>query len=122
MMTIIEKLLSLEQEATAFGFNWENENQIMQQILSECEEIQVHLKDQNKIKLQEEIGDLMHAVFSLCIFCQLDPAQTLTNSANKFEDRFNKVKQITNAKGLSSLRGLPFSELMEIWDLAKLIS
>src|SRR3990167_8980047 len=96
-MNIIEKLTHLEKEAEGFGFKWENTHQIMDQIKSECVEIDEHLdaiKNDNKSKLQEEIGDLMHAIFSLCVFCQFDPQVTLENSVNKFERRLNAVKKI----------------------------
>ncbi|PJB09691.1 MAG: nucleoside triphosphate hydrolase, partial [Gammaproteobacteria bacterium CG_4_9_14_3_um_filter_38_9] len=54
----------LEKEAEQFGFKWGNTHQIMAQIKSECDEIDEHLSninENNKPKLQEEIGDLMHA-------------------------------------------------------------
>lgn len=122
-MDILKKLTTLENEATRFGFKWENAEQILAQINSECSEIKVHLNktdSENKIKLQEEIGDLLHAVFSLCVFCQFDPQETLENSVNKFERRFDEVKQLAKEEGLKSLNGLPFGELMRLWDSAKI--
>lgn len=119
-MTIFEKLTQLECEASDFGFRWENTTQIMDQIQSECSEIKDHLNDfSNPEELQNEIGDLLHAVFSLCVFCNFDPKQTLEKSVNKFERRFNAVKQLAAEKGLDSLNGHAFAELMTFWDKAK---
>ncbi len=53
----------------------ETPEQIKQQILSELEEIEVHLQDKDRHKLQEELGDLLHAAFSLTVFCQFDPEE-----------------------------------------------
>ena len=121
-MTLLEKLTMLENEADAFGFKWENPHQIMSQIQSECVEINEHLDStapENKIKLQEEIGDLLHAVFSLCVFCKLNPEETLKKSVDKFERRFNAVKSLAQQKGLKTMNGMSFDQLMHFWDQAK---
>src|SRR5579872_1273470 len=118
-MNILEKLVSLENEAADFGFKWEAADQIMSQINSECSEIDIHLKDGDKEKLQEEIGDLMHAIFSLCVFCKFDPSNTLENSINKFERRFKIVRQLAQEQGLKTLDKQSFDELMNFWNKAK---
>lgn len=118
-MDVLDKLICLEVEAAKFGFKWETALQIIEQIQNEINEVVVHLNDINKTKLQEEIGDLMHAIFSLCVFCQLDPLQTLEKSVNKFEIRFHQVKQLAAEQGLTSLNGKSFDELMNFWDQAK---
>lgn len=122
-MDILNKIAVLEKEAENFGFAWEESKQIMAQIKAECEEIEEHLShattDARRFCLQEEIGDLLHATFSLCIFCKLDPKDTLKNTTEKFERRLNAVKQITHEKKLSSLKDKTFDELMSIWGEAK---
>lgn len=118
-MNILEKLTQLENEAAVFGFKWENADQIMAQILNEIKEIDVHLKDQDKNKLQEEIGDLLHAVFSLCVFCQFNAEKTLDKSVSKFERRFQTVQQLAIQEGLQNLNGQSFKKLMTLWDKAK---
>lgn len=118
-MKILKKLTDLENEASAFGFKWETADQILAQIRSELTEIEVHLKDQDKNKLQEEIGDLLHAAFSLCVFCQFDTEETLTNSVDKFDRRFRETKKLAQCEGLKDLNGQSFDKLMKIWNKAK---
>jgi uncharacterized protein YabN with tetrapyrrole methylase and pyrophosphatase domain len=122
-MELLEKTVILEQEASEFGFRWENTDQIMAQIQSECIEINDHLAlrstHANQAELQEEIGDLLHAVFSLCVFCNLSPKETLEQTLNKFERRLNAVKAISMEQGLTNLNGFAFDELMAIWEKAK---
>lgn len=87
---IFKKLELLEKEAADFGFAWPNENTIIKQVLSECEEIQQELQLSNaersnlRLKLQEEIGDLLHAAFSLCVFCGFATKETLTKCQARF--------------------------------------
>jgi uncharacterized protein YabN with tetrapyrrole methylase and pyrophosphatase domain len=118
-MDILKKLTQLENQAANFGFRWETAAQIMAQIRSEATEVDVHLNDNDVTKLQEEIGDLLHAVFSLCVFCKLDPEETLANSVNKFERRFKLVQELALEQGLGTLQGKSFNELMALWDKAK---
>ncbi|RUR12940.1 MazG nucleotide pyrophosphohydrolase domain-containing protein [Legionella sp. km772] len=121
-MELIKKLITLEQDAAEFGFEWETAGQIMQQIQSECLEVNEHLQNNvvlSNSSLQEEIGDLLHAVFSLCLFCNLDPEQTLEGTLIKFEKRLKMVKIIAAEKGMHNVKNKPFELLMKIWDEAK---
>jgi len=122
-MNLLEKVITLEDDAAGFGFRWETSEQIMAQIESECVEISEHLhagvEHANQAELQEEIGDLLHAVFSLCVFCKMNPSVTLEKTLMKFERRMNAVKGITEEKGLVSLNGCAFDELMDVWEQAK---
>ena len=70
--------------------------------------------------MQEEIGDLLHAVFSLCVFCKLDPKVTLQQALDKFEWRLHEDQSEFEEKNLANLKGMPFDELMTIWQQAKL--
>lgn len=122
-MNLLEKVVSLEKEAAEFGFQWSTAEQIMAQIQSECVEINEHLiqdaKQVNQSELQEEIGDLLHAVFSLCVFCNLNPKDTLEQTLTKFERRLHAVKEVSQEQGLVHLNGHSFDELMVIWQKAK---
>ncbi len=118
-MDLLKKLSALEDEASAFGFRWEVAEQIMAQIRSELHEIEVHLKDQDHHKLQEEIGDLLHAAFSLCIFCQFKADETLSKSIAKFENRFRETQRLAKMEGFEDLHNQPFDKLMAIWNKAK---
>ena len=125
-MDLLDKVLYLEKDAEMFGFRWETREQIMAQIESECQEIREHLQagdsdvtQTNQPALNEEIGDLLHAVFSLCVYCKFDPRDTMKNTLDKFERRLNAVKSIANEQGINHLNGYSFEELMRFWNSAK---
>ncbi|HAU1796536.1 TPA: nucleotide pyrophosphohydrolase [Legionella pneumophila] len=119
-MAIFEEIEQLEQEAAAFGLQWETKEQIMTQIRNECLEIEEHLHfPEQRDALQDEIGDLLHAVFSLCVFSNFSPELTLRKSLDKFEHRLNAMKDIAKEQGLSHLREKSFDELMQYWQQAK---
>ncbi len=124
ILDLLEKVLQLELDAAKFGFCWENAAQIMEQIQSECLEVNEHLSSvdgqRDEAALQEEIGDLLHAVFSLCVFCKLNPKETLKKTVEKFERRMLAVKAIAVEEGFKHLEGFSFDALMVFWEKAKL--
>ncbi|CAM2836074.1 MazG nucleotide pyrophosphohydrolase domain-containing protein [Legionella worsleiensis] len=118
--TIFDDIDNLEKEAVLFGLKWETKAQIMEQIRNECLEIEEHLESKdNRTALQDEIGDLLHAAFSLCTYCNFDTELTLRKSLDKFEHRLNAMKAIAKEQGLENLQGKSFDELMRYWKLAK---
>ena len=118
--SVFDDIERLEKQAVSLGFQWETAAQIMTQIRSECLEIEEHLEVTDKqAALQEEIGDLLHAVFSLCTYCHFDTELTLQKSLNKFEHRLSAVKAIAKERGLDNLHGQSFDKLMHYWELAK---
>lgn len=123
MNTIFDDIEQLEHDAAYFGFKWETKEQIMAQIRSECLEIEeLFPSKQHRSDLQNEIGDLLHAAFSLCVFCNFDPETTLRKSLDKFEHRFNAVKALAKEQGLQDLNGKSFEELIDYWEKGKAVT
>ena len=121
IMTILEEVEHLEQDAAAFGLQWETKDQIMTQIRNECLEIEEHFQSpEQREALQDEIGDLLHATLSLCVFCHFDPELTLRKSLDKFKHRLNTMKDIAKEQGLIHLKDKSFDELMKYWEQAKI--
>ncbi len=122
-MDILEKIFKLEKDADEFGFRWDNPAQILQQITSECHEVAEHLNKHSSVEksleLQEEISDLIHAAFSLCVFCDFDIEETINISLDKFTKRMYMVRKIAAEKGIDNLTNHSFSERMQFWDAAK---
>ncbi|MBY0272874.1 MAG: nucleoside triphosphate hydrolase [Alphaproteobacteria bacterium] len=117
MMDTFKRLTAIEKQADDFGFMWSDTAQIFVQIQSECEEIKDNLGD--RYHLQEEMGDLIHAVFSLCLFMKFDPEETCLKSVEKFEKRFVELKRLAHAAGFETLKGQPVDVLMHFWSQAK---
>lgn len=114
-------LIALEKDARDFGFDWMDENMILEQVLSECQEIEeaIHLKE-SKARIQEEIGDLIHTAISLCVFLGFDVPETINQVNEKFEGRMTRVKQLTHELGLSSLKGKDMAFMLQLWRQAKI--
>lgn len=119
MNNIITKVEIVENEAKEYGFYWPNADAVMQQILSECKEVEELLDKTKPAELQEEIGDLLHAVISLCVYCGYDTKITLEQALNKFEKRFNMTKVFAQKAGYQNMHGQSMDKMMKYWDMAK---
>lgn len=120
MNSIIERLATLERQAADNGFAWPNAEMILDQVQSECQEVRKAISQkEGEERVQEEIGDLLHAAFCLCFFMGFDAEATLTQSANKFEKRLSAMLKIAHEQGYTDLKTENIETLMSLWNLAK---
>lgn len=117
---LFKQIEKQELDAQEFGFYWENFHQLIEQIQSECVEIEEAWDKKNSLHLQEEIGDLIQAAVSLAIFCKFDPHETLLKSIEKFQRRYDAVVQLAHSDGYENLHKQSFETLMDYWNRAKL--
>lgn len=118
--TALEKLIAVDQDLRSFGFEWSNLDMILMQIASESMEVKDAIeKTSSKYHLQEEIGDLLHAAISLCLFVGFDVNETLEKAKNKLKARRDALKVLTNARGYNSLREQTIKYKLELWREAK---
>lgn len=108
-----------ELEAEEFGFYWEDFRQLMEQVRSECAEVQEAWEGKDLVHLQEEIGDLIQAAISLAVFCRFDPRETLLKSIEKFQRRYDAVVELVRSEGRENLHHQSFETLMDYWNRAK---
>lgn len=116
---LLKRIEQLELEAKKFGFYWENFSQLIEQVQSECREVQEAWQLNEPLLLQEEIGDLIQAAISLAVFCHLDPHETLLKSIEKFQGRYDAVVEMARNDGHESLQKQSFEILMNYWKRAK---
>jgi len=116
---VLNRIVEQESAAKEFGFYWERLDQLIEQIRSECMEIEDAWEKQDLKHLQEEIGDLLQAAVSLAIFCRMDPQETLQLSVEKFQKRYNKLVLLAQQDGLGNLKNKPFDVLLDYWKRAK---
>ena len=116
----LDRLIKIEEDACSFGFEWPDVASILEQIVSECDEVKDALQNnESKERIQEEIGDLLHASISLCLFVGFNPEDTLSKVAYKIENRMDLIKIAAKQRGLDSLKGQTTEFMLELWDEAK---
>lgn len=116
---LLKRVEEQEMVARKFGFYWEHINQIIEQIQTECVEVQEAWQKNDRSHLQEEVGDLLQAAVSLVVFCDLDPHETLLKSIEKFQKRYDTVVELAHLDGYAHLQQQPFEVLLSYWKRAK---
>ncbi|KTD66352.1 MazG nucleotide pyrophosphohydrolase domain-containing protein [Legionella spiritensis] len=117
----LHELIAIEKDARAFGFEWPDAYMIIEQAVSECDEIKSALLDEEpRSRVEEEIGDLLHTAVSMCLFSGFDPEDTLARIVKKFSARMQALKAVAACNGYNSLKGLPIELVLELWREAKM--
>lgn len=119
---LLQKIIKQEKTAAEFGFYWESIEQLLEQIQSECAEVKEAWLNQDNPHVKEEVGDLINATLSLCIFLKLDPFETLSESVEKFQQRYDSLVTLVNQDGLQHLKNKPLDILLGYWDKAKKVA
>ena len=116
----LEKLIAVEQDTRNYGFDWPDVEAVLDQIDSESQEIrQAIALGESQERIKEEVGDLLHGVISLCVFCNYDIDTILSKVTEKFSRRMHLVKDAAQKRGLTNLHNQTTEFMLELWQEAK---
>ncbi len=108
----------VQKKAAKVGFDWDNIEDAMKKIIEEYKEIEDVYKSKNKVKILEEIGDLLFSVVNVARFLDIDPENALNYSIDKFINRFQYIEDEAIAIG-RDLDNMSLEEMDELWKEAK---
>ena len=113
------KALKVSEKAVGEGFEWENIDQIFDQLHSEIDELRAELRHPQaatrKREIELEIGDILFTVVNIARWQNISPEESLLFAIEKFRRRYRKMGELS-AKPLSELST---SELDSLWRRAK---
>ena len=93
----LDRAWKLQKKAAKAGFDWPDADGVIAKIHEELEEvkkvIEEESKDNNSMKLEEELGDLIFSVVNLCRFFKIEPSVALQRTNIKFTGRFRHVEK-----------------------------
>jgi uncharacterized protein YabN with tetrapyrrole methylase and pyrophosphatase domain len=119
-MTALRKLIDLEIDSRNYGFYWPNHQMILEQAISECKEIKEAIdNNEGPNRIQEEIGDLIHTAISLCLYSGFGIDDTLNVITQKFGERMEALKKLTQEQGLTNLQGQTTPFMLDLWEKVK---
>ncbi|WP_130617751.1 nucleoside triphosphate pyrophosphohydrolase [Dyella amyloliquefaciens] len=114
-----KRSLKLQERAAKVGFDWPDEQPVLDKLLEEVEEVRAEfVQGRDKERLQDEIGDVLFVVANLARHAGVDFSQALRHANTKFERRFRHMEQLAREEG----RPLPERGLTEqeaLWQKAK---
>ncbi|MEZ2127515.1 MULTISPECIES: nucleoside triphosphate pyrophosphohydrolase [unclassified Sinorhizobium] len=116
----LTEALKLQERAAKVGFDWSAPEPILDKIEEEIGELRMALKDGDRAKVSDELGDLIFAVVNIGRHIKADPEQALRGTNTKFRRRFRHIENTLEAEG-ARLEETALERMEEIWQAAKAI-
>ena len=91
---------------------------VILKVKEELLELEEAISKSDKTNIEEEMGDLLLTLTSLCRKLHIEPEVALNKATNKFIDRFEAIEKEVNASGYE-MKDLTMAELDAIWDKNK---
>lgn len=113
------KALRIQDKAAQVGFDWNTTEQVWGKVQEEFEELKIELaQSDNKLKSEQEFGDLLFALINLARKSGLNPDDALEYTNQKFIHRFQFIEE--RAKEMNkNLIDMSLEEMDAIWNEAK---
>jgi ATP diphosphatase len=89
------------QRAAATGFDWHEAPDVIDKIDEEVQELRATLRESDRARTEEELGDLLFAVANLARKLEIEPEAALRAANRKFTTRFAAMQQRLESRGLS---------------------
>ena len=100
------------------GFDFENENQVIDKIYEEINEVKLAIDKKDKEEIKKECGDLLFSVVNLVRKLDVDGETALNYSTEKFITRFSRLEQEVEKRGLQ-MNKLTQTQLDDIYNSLK---
>ena len=86
----------------------------------ELEELKTEVQSGNKVKTEQEFGDLLFSLINYSRFVEVNPEDALERTNKKFIQRFQQMEAVLKEEG-KDLSEMVLSEMDVYWEKAKKI-
>ena len=108
----------IQKKVASVGFEYSNDLEALDKVYEELGELKEELRAKNKIKIKEELGDLIFATLDVSRKLKLDPEIVLKKANNKFSKRWKRLEKIAKKEKLD-LNKLSLKKYDLLWNKAK---
>ena len=112
------KALRIQEKVKQVGFEWENKEQVWDKVNEEIGELQDEVAENDKEKMEDELGDVFFSLINYARFLKIDPETALEKTNKKFKHRFELMEVYAKEKDLD-LASLSLAEKEAIWQSMK---
>jgi len=107
--------MKISQKVAAAGFEWENIDGVWAKFHEELTEFQQAIAQGTPQQQQAELGDLLFVIINLARWYQLNPAEALQGTNQRFAQRIEKMEAVAERP----LCDYTLDELENLWQQAK---
>ena len=112
------KARRIQEKVSRVGFDWARTEEVMQKVEEELEELKEAHSQNNRDRIEEELGDLLFAVANLARFVSLCPEDALKKTIDKFQRRFEYIERELPKRGMK-LGEATLEEMDNLWEEVK---
>lgn len=116
MLPALMRAEKVGKKASCFDF--ENREDVMDKVCEEISELSDAIAEGSKEHIEEEMGDLLLTVTSLCRKLGVEPEVALNKATDKFIGRFEILEKAVISKG-KDINSMSMPELDAVWDEIK---
>ena len=109
----------IQKKVANVGFEYLNNEQAINKVIEESIELKKELKNNNRRKIKEELGDLIFASLDVSRKLKFNPEEILKKGNRKFINRWKKLEKIIKKEN-KDLNKLDSNQLNQYWNLAKI--
>ena len=114
------RAVKLTRRAARVGFDWSEISDVTDKLREELAELEVEIAAGDRLKAQDELGDLLFVCANLARKLDIDPEQALHGANAKFTRRFRHIETRLAATGVA-LETAGLDAMEALWDEAKRI-
>ncbi|HVM89710.1 MAG TPA: nucleoside triphosphate pyrophosphohydrolase [Puia sp.] len=112
------KAIRLQEKAAQVKFEWDNVEQVWDKVEEEIGELKDAVAANDKVKIEEEFGDLIFSLINYARFLHIDAENSLELTNRKFIDRFTQMEKQAQMQG-KQLTEMSLHEMDGIWNSIK---
>jgi MazG family protein len=117
------KAYRIQEKASGVGFDWDKVSRVWDKVVEEMHEFKQEVdraeEDADKLRLEQEFGDLMFALVNYARFIDINPEDALERTNRKFIRRFQFIEQGAENSG-KALHQMSLEEMDVFWNEAKI--
>lgn len=112
------KAMRLQEKAKQVGFEWENNQQVMEKVREEMNELEEAVESNNQDEIEAEFGDVLFSLVNYSRFLKIDAENALERTNKKFIRRFKAMETMAAQTG-KRLDEMSLTEMDGLWNKVK---
>jgi MazG family protein len=105
----------------AVGFDWAKSEDVVAKIEEEVGELRQAIEGEGRVRVEEEMGDLLFAIANLARKLGIEPESALRRANEKFSERFGELERRFEERG-RSVHDATLEEMEKVWEEVKISS
>ncbi|PID56225.1 MAG: nucleoside triphosphate pyrophosphohydrolase [Ignavibacteriae bacterium] len=114
----LQRSSRMQEKASKVGFDWQNKEDVWKKVLEEIDELHKIEEENNKEKLEKEMGDVFFSLVNYSRFIGINPENALRITNTKFMNRFRFIEEKLKEKD-KKITDSNLEEMDKYWEESK---